>query len=539
MSKRALIVAFSLLSASSFSQHAQAQVDEHFDINRFAIEGNTLLSAANVEALVAPYSGKHKVYGDVQHALEALENAYRAAGYGTVHVHVPEQELTGGVVRLVVSEGVLGKVTVVGNRHFSEANVRASLPALKEGAVPNVRVLSENIQLSNENPAKRIDVTLGVGQGANKIDGKVAVTEENPQKFFMTLDNTGNPASGRSRFGLAYQNANLFDLDHVLTLAYTTSLDKPEDVKVDIFSAAYRLPLYNLGDSVDVVVGKSNVDTPSVQATGFGLSGKGEVASVRYNHYFPRAGEYSSRLTFGFDYKYFDNTCRYGGAPYSAGACTPYTTRPISATYAGEWLGAGVLANYHVDLYYNLPLGATYPNGSGGSDRYSYIANRKSADDHFSILRFGGSYMATVFSTWQARVAVAGQYASDGLVPGEQISLAGVNAVRGFGERAVTADSGHVVNLEVYSPELANDLSISGNLRGVLFYDFARGHNSDVLAPPPATNVGIASAGVGLRYNMQKDLTIRVDLAEVQKAGPTGTEGRGDWFGHVNMMYSF
>lgn len=538
MSKRALIVAFSLLSGS-LCQYAHAQVDEHFDIKRFAVEGNTLLPAASVDALVAPYSGGQKVYGDVQRALEALEKAYRAAGYGTVHVHVPEQELTSGVVRLIVSEGVLGKVTVVGNHEFSEANVRASLPALKEGTVPNVRVLSENIQLSNENPAKRIDVTLGVGQGENKIDAKVGVTEEKPQKFFVTFDNTGNPSSGRSRLGFAFQNANLFDLDHVLTLAYTTSPDKPDGVKVDIFSAAYRLPLYDWGDSVDVVLGKSNVNTPSVQATGFGLSGKGEVASLRYNHYFPREGEYSSRLTLGFDYKYFDNTCSYGGAPYSAGGCTPYTTRPLSATYAGEWLGAGVLANYHVALYYNLPLGATYPNSGGGTDHYSYIANRKSADDQFSVLRFGGSYMATVFSTWQARAALAGQYASDGLVPGEQISLAGVTAVRGFGERAVTADSGHVVNLEVYSPDLANSLSISGNLRGVLFYDFARGHNSDVLVPPPATNVGIASAGVGLRYNMQKDLTIRVDLAEVQKAGPTGTEGRGDWFGHVNLMYNF
>lgn len=201
MSKRTLVVALSLM-AGSICQYAQAQTDEHFDISRFAIEGNTLLPAASIEGLVAPFSGKQKVYGDVQRALEALEAAYRTAGYATVHVYVPEQELSGGIVKLIVSEGVIGKVAVTGNQHFSEANIRASLPALKEGTVPNARVLSENIQLSNENPAKRIDVTLGVGQGASKIDAKVAITEEKPQKFFMTLDNTGNASNGRYRLGL-------------------------------------------------------------------------------------------------------------------------------------------------------------------------------------------------------------------------------------------------------------------------------------------------------------------------------------------------
>ena len=63
-----------------------------------------------MEAAVAPLTGPKRVYGDIQKALEALEGAYRAAGYSTVQVYVPEQELTSGVVRLQVTEGVIGKV---------------------------------------------------------------------------------------------------------------------------------------------------------------------------------------------------------------------------------------------------------------------------------------------------------------------------------------------------------------------------------------------------------------------------------------------
>ena len=211
--------------------------DERFDITRFKVEGNTLLPEAEVERVIAPLVGPKRVYGDIQKALEALEGAYRKAGFSTVQVFVPEQELTTGVVRLEVTEGVLGKVLVEGNRYFDTANVRAGLPALREGKAPNLRELSENIQLSNENPAKQVEVTLGVSEEEGKVDAKVAVTEENPQRAFMTLDGTGTAATGRSRMGVAYQNANLFKLDHTLTLAYTGSPDVPAGVKVDIFSS--------------------------------------------------------------------------------------------------------------------------------------------------------------------------------------------------------------------------------------------------------------------------------------------------------------
>src|SRR5450759_2676339 len=113
--------------------------DEHFDIVRFQIEGNTLLPEATGQGAVAPLVGSKRVYGDIQKALEALERAYRAAGYSTVQVYVPEQELTTGVVRLQVTEGVIGKVLISGNQRFDNANIRAGLPALKEGRAPNLR----------------------------------------------------------------------------------------------------------------------------------------------------------------------------------------------------------------------------------------------------------------------------------------------------------------------------------------------------------------------------------------------------------------
>ena len=219
---RALMLAFAL----GFALPAFAQEDR-FDIVRFQVEGNTLLPAERVQELVAPFVGQRRMYGDVQKALEALEGDYRRLGFGTVNVYVPEQELTSGVVRLIVSEAVVGKVMVSGNKFFNLDNIRASLPQLEEGKAPNLRQLSENVQLANESPAKQMEVTLATSEEENKVDVKVEVKEEDPERFFVTLDNTGTKATGKHRLGVSYQNANVNNRDQVLTLAYTTAVDPP------------------------------------------------------------------------------------------------------------------------------------------------------------------------------------------------------------------------------------------------------------------------------------------------------------------------
>src|SRR6185369_15537650 len=112
---------------------------ERFDIERYAVEGNTLLKPEEIEAAVRPFTGRAREYSDVQ-------------------VNVPEQELSRGVVTLQVVEAAIRRVSVQGNSAFSEQNIRRSLPALQEGSFPNATALSANVQLANENPAKQVDV---------------------------------------------------------------------------------------------------------------------------------------------------------------------------------------------------------------------------------------------------------------------------------------------------------------------------------------------------------------------------------------------
>lgn len=550
---KVLAAAAFLVAASLGNVWAQ---DTTFDIVRFQIDGNSILSADKAQELVAPFVGKRKVYGDVQKALEALEGEFRRLGYGTVQVYVPEQELTTGVVRLQVSEGVVGKVTITGNKYFNDANVRAGLPNLKEGTAPNMRALSENVQLSNENPAKQVEVTLGVSEEEGKVNARVEVKEEDPDRIYLTLDNTGTQASGKHRVGVSYQNSNIANHDQVLTLAYTTALDAPGGVKVDIFSIGYRLPLYSIGDSIDVIYGNSSTNTPaSVLAPGgtLALNGKGTVLGLRYNHIFPRSGEYTSKLVMGLDYKYVNSRCTTAGVPTPIdpgdplliASCTPYTLRPVTATYSGQWQKPGEAIDFNIGFTHHLfPMGSYYPFpvGSASSDRYSFVTSRQTSDT-FTALRLGGSYAAAISGEWLGRAAVTGQYAHGPLPAGEQIGLTGSNAVRGFLERAVSTDRGYVANLEVYSPDYANTLGLEGSLKGVVFYDWASGHNFAAIATGFARS-NVASVGVGFRYNLKRDISARFDLARVMDGhqpvpGAAEAAKSGDIRGHFGLAFGF
>ena len=136
-----------------------AQESPTFAIRGYQVEGNSLLPPGTVSVTVMPFTGPKSSFETIQQALEALEKAYLQAGYGSVKIEVPEQDLQDGVVKLIVVEARLERIVVEGAKHFDEANVLASLPALRTGEVVNIDALQRNLNLANESFAKNTAVT--------------------------------------------------------------------------------------------------------------------------------------------------------------------------------------------------------------------------------------------------------------------------------------------------------------------------------------------------------------------------------------------
>ena len=101
------------------------------------------------------------------------------------------------------------------------------------------------------------------------------------------------------------------------------------------------------------------------------------------------------------------------------------------------------------------------------------------ASANYSIARLGASQVNSFAGDWMFRAALTLQHSSDALVSGEQFSIAGATAVRGFLEREIARDKGYVVNAELYSPNLAEALHVGkGPLRALVFYDYGSAQNN-------------------------------------------------------------
>ena len=273
-----------------------------FQIRGFNITGENPLPDGETTRILAPFLRTDATLDTLQKATQALEAALRDKGFALHRVALPPQEI-GATVTLNVVKFVIGKVTIEGNNEYSEENIRASLPELKEGSAPNFRTWSVQTAIANESQGKQVQVGLKEADEADQINARVVVKEAKPWNFSLGLSNTGSDSTGNDRFTVSGSHANLFGLDHSFTGAYTTSLERPSDVKQ--LGLNYRLPLYKLGG----VLGLSFTRSDVVGNFGtFTSTGAGRTAGINYNHYLPPDGGYRSYFGIALDDKLFNAT---------------------------------------------------------------------------------------------------------------------------------------------------------------------------------------------------------------------------------------
>lgn len=488
-----------------------APVAAKFEIRRYVVEGNTLITREHIDRILAPFIGKNKDFSDVQHALEVLQGEYQAEGYGSVEIRLPEQELERGEVRFVAIEAKIAKITVDGNEYFNAGNIRRSVPGLREGVTPNSREIAKSVRLANENPAKQSAVLLKGTEQDGQLDATIRVADISPSRYSISLDNTGNQSTGLMRLGLAYQHANLFDRDHVLTAQYLTSPINYHDVEV--FGVGYRIPLYSRGDSIDFVVGYSDVDSGVVQDL-FNVTGKGTVYALRYNEGLAKWGDIEHKLTYGLDYRAYQNNVNPVGG--SANLVPDVTVHPFSVTYQASLRREQSELSGFVSFVQNLP------GMNDGTDDIFKQARFQVGTAGYRLFRFGGSYSRSIVGDWQARIRLDAQYTDDSLVTGEQFAIGGADNVRGFTERFTSNDKGYRTNWEIYTPDWAKRLGLSnGRLRFLMFYDTGVTNRNQPL-PGEHDSTSLDSGGFGFRFSHKNYFTMRFDVAQVFHDGTQG-----------------
>ncbi len=501
-----------------------------FDIHSYKLEGNTLLSAEEVAAAIAPYTGVNKDFSDIQRALEKIQELYNSKGFTSVSVILPEQELENGQVKFEALEQKLSNVSTEGAKHHSQENILGSLPSLKSGELPNSKAVARNLKLANENPSKQTVVLFKNNEETNGVDATVKVIDEKPWKAFATADNSGNQQTGYSRLGVGFQHYNVLNKDHRFSGQFITNSPTDKDLfDVKIFGFGYSVPLYNLGDSLDFTLGYSDVNAGTIglpgSNTGISVTGRGVVAGAKYNHNFNKINNYQHRISAGLDYRAYRNQVDFLGISLQP----PVTATPISLTYSGLWQASEESLGFNLTSAWNAPF-TSYSSG----DTYDFYQS----DRYFSKILYSVDYNRPFIKDWRIRFGMAGQITEDHLIAGEQFGAGGMDSVRGFRDRVVAGDKGYRWVVEAMSPDFGKILGDKVGLRSVFFYDGAHVTQEPDRFGFSSPEVNIASVGGGLRLLYAKDFVARMDYAMVvdgDKTSTTGTRQDGDLYMHISM----
>jgi len=492
-----------------------------FDISGYVLEGATLLTQAEIDAAVAPFIGKNKDFSDVQRALEAIEGAYASRGFSAVRVLLPEQELEKGAVRFQVIESRFDKVVVKDNRFVSESNALNAVPSVRSGEVPKSKQIARELKLANENPARQLIVVLKSGEKEGEVDANIIVTDSEPSAWGVTLDNTGTPETGRTRLGVSWRHANLFDADHVANLQFQTS---PEHVnRVTVLGGGYKIPLYRLGDSLEFFGGYSNVN--SVVGGLDNFQGGGLIFSARYNHPLEKMGVFDPRLSFGLDWRNFRRIEQ--TTPPVTVLYNEITVMPLSVAYSAKGRFS------RSDLGFNASLSANLPGMNNGTSTdfavYDLVSFTR-PDANYRVARYGVDYSALILGDWQFRAALNGQWSRDVLVQGELMRLGGADAVRGFSEGSVGGEKGARWNLEGYTPDFGGGDVMA---RALVFFDAGETESA------AGVKSSISGAGFGLRASFAEQFSLRFDAARIINADTDPLQQVGDWRAHIGLSASF
>jgi hemolysin activation/secretion protein len=501
----------SAASPSSASAVVPEAKKETFDINEFRVLGNTVLPVKVIERAVYPYEGPRKTIEDVQAARAALEKAYHDAGYGTVFVDIPEQDVGPGIVRLRATEGRLDRVRVSGARYVSGRKLLAELPVAKEGAVPALPALQSQLSALNaESPDRSVTPVLKAGRTPGTVDLDLQVNDTLPLHGGVTLNDRYTPDTTRLRSTVDLSYGNLFQDYQSLAFEYQNAPERLDDERV--FSLTYVAPL-GFGRNLLALFA---VDTHSnVAAVGaLSLLGTGDVYGAHFIHPFADSGTYSQNLNFGADFKDFSQTVNViGQAPDK----TPIRYINWSLVYS---------------LTHSTPAHDTSVN-LGVDFGISGLPND---NNQFDFKRFGaqGDYIYLKGSVEQRQLLLLGmsldarvgfQIADSPLVSNEQFGLGGIDTVRGYLESIELADSGVTTQLELRTPTWNFGPNPANNhIGGYLFYDNGYAWVVDPLASQQQTFT-LESAGVGVRFIFFRGLDGMLEWADPLRTVSTVVRG--------------
>jgi len=451
-------------------------------IKEVRLTGNTVFSTETLKEVTAPYEDRTVYSSELEDLRIELTRYYIDRGYINSGAVLPDQKISAGIVNIVIVEGTLTDIEIVGNTHLSSSYIE---DRIRLGAEPplNVNELQEQIQIILESPVvKTINSALRPGDKPGEAS-LTALVKEGPRfQYIQVVDNRLSPTLGDVR---ALPQIYVYDMTGNGDV-FSTGVGIGEGL-TDSY-ANWAIPVNTHNTTLSLIANHSDSAIKNGDTKVLDITNKASTFGFRISHPFYHTPKQKFSMALGMDQR--QSQTKLGGVGFGFDPTPPDGRARVSVIrFSQEWsdhsstqvLAARSTFSFGIDA-----LDATISTNNGPDGEFSAWLGQfqwaKRLEDNWGQLIFRTNIQLT----------------NDALLSMEQFSVGGALSVRGYKENQLVRDKGYIASLEYRYP-LMQDASGRSVFALAPFID-AGGADNNTL-PNGTEPDSISSAGLGLRWD--------------------------------------
>jgi hemolysin activation/secretion protein len=449
------------------------------------VEGNTLIDSAAIQSALAPllpYQGEAGNLTSLSKLTDTVTGLYHAKGYFLAQAYLPEQEIAGGVLKIAVLEGALGKVSVTGNRAYPESFIRGHFPKMEGEKQIHHQTFERPLLILNEYMDLTATGLFEASKTAGRSDLTLRVEEQRPLHYTLDYNNFGSKLVSRHRFGTGLEVGNWFKPGSVFSVRGVVGSPVGNAVYGRV---GYGAPVNFNGTRVNFTLGAGDFNVER-QLAALKITMETMGWSLSATHPFIKTRSFTLLGETGLDFQDFEQNI--GGLPGASKEKRSDRIRKVRGQmdYNRQRGQGRDIAT--VSIHQGLK------NTLGGMRNNDAKSSRSGADNGFTKVVLEAARFQGVTEMLSVVVRGTGQSSTDDLVAGEQLSLGGPDSVRGYAAGEFLGDSGYSLNIEMRVMPLTD----KGLLQAAFFIDQGEGYLKNGAKSQPSSG-SLSGAGFGIR----------------------------------------
>ena len=481
----------------------------HFKLADIRVEGAKVLPADSFKPLYQDLIGKEITLSKIYDVADAIENAYRSAGYPLVRAYVPPQRVSDGVFTIKVVEGYIAATSVEGASPSLQARIESYLVPAEQSRPLQLDPIERGLLLINDIPGVTATGILKPSASTPGASDLIVTVTRPRYEGSVTVDNRGSNFSGIWTITGAAAVNGLFDSADQLGLTVTGSPHSEEQLGGQL---RYREPIGGSG-LTGSLIGVLSHGEPGSTLSAFNVRTDSYAAGPRLTYPLIRSRAQTLILDGGFTVQGAKVDILGTGISHDH-----WRVLDLAADFLSSDFLHGSIAGV-VDLAQGIRVFGATPD-------FSPELSRKGARTDFTKVVANVRFLEPLGKGFSAMFGMQGQYGFSPLILGEQVTFGGKQIGRGYDPGAITGDRGIGGSAELRYDRRFDNMKPLTALEPYVFYDTAATTyiNHGASFDPTLLNETIASTGGGVRFWFDYNITAGLEVARTLRAVP-GSDG--------------